>query len=120
MAELYVQWDADKKTIVKGPQGNPGEGPGWYPYLQIGEIDNPRLQKHIVDLEPQRGVVIHMLEPTQPTWLERRMDGYGNLEDQLDMIFHDIERGRLNRRGSFYQFIKSVKDAHPKPLDGGS
>lgn len=39
---------------------------------------------------------------------------YPNIEEQLDKLFHDIDNGTLNKQGSFYNAIKSVKDTYPK------
>ena len=44
-----------------------------------------------------------------------RMGKYPDLDHQLDMLFHDIEEGRLDKTGSFYRAIKAVKEKYPKP-----
>ena len=44
-----------------------------------------------------------------------RMGKYPDLDHQLDMIFHDIEEGKLDKTGSFYCAIKKVKEKYPKP-----
>ena len=43
-----------------------------------------------------------------------RMGKYPDLDHQLDMLFHDIEEGRLDKTGSFYRAIKKVKEKYPK------
>jgi hypothetical protein len=48
------------------------------------------------------------------TWFQARQSGYGGIEEQLDMLWHDIEAGTLDKTGSFYLFIKQVKDSFPK------
>ena len=40
--------------------------------------------------------------------------GLGKSE-QLDLLFHDIENGTLDQTGDFYNYLKRVKDMHPKP-----
>jgi hypothetical protein len=40
---------------------------------------------------------------------------YPTIEHQLDLLFHDIEDGKLDKTGSFYNVIKKVKDKYPKP-----
>jgi hypothetical protein len=45
----------------------------------------------------------------------RRREQYPPLGEQLDKLFHDIENGTLNIDGEFFQVIKAVKDANPKP-----
>jgi hypothetical protein len=40
---------------------------------------------------------------------------YASLEDQLDMLYHDIVAGKLDTTGTWATHIKAVKDANPKP-----
>ena len=39
---------------------------------------------------------------------------YPSIGDQLDMLWHAIDSGTLNKTSDFYTAIKAVKDAHPK------
>lgn len=39
---------------------------------------------------------------------------YPSIGDQLDMLWHAIDNGTLNKTSDFYTAIKAVKDAHPK------
>jgi hypothetical protein len=39
---------------------------------------------------------------------------YPPLGDQLDMLWHAIDNGTLNKTSDFYTAIKAVKDAYPK------
>jgi hypothetical protein len=34
---------------------------------------------------------------------------------QLDKLWHDINDGKLDKTGSFYAYIKGIKDANAKP-----
>ena len=34
---------------------------------------------------------------------------------QLDKLWHDIDEGKLDKTGSFYTTIKTIKDKYPKP-----
>ena len=49
----------------------------------------------------------------QPYILGRNRE-FPHLRDQLSMIYDDIENGTLDKTGSFYKSIKSVKDKYPK------
>jgi len=40
---------------------------------------------------------------------------YPSINDQLDMLWHAMDDGALPRVDSFYDAIKAVKDANPKP-----
>ena len=42
---------------------------------------------------------------------------YPNLGEQFDLLFKDIDSGKVSKDGGFYKAIKSVKDAHPKPSE---
>lgn len=43
-----------------------------------------------------------------------RENKYPNIKSQLDMLWHAIDSGTLNKTSDFYTTIKAVKDAHPK------
>jgi len=43
-----------------------------------------------------------------------RTKQYPSIGDQLDMLWHAIDNGTLNKTSDFYTAIKAVKDAHPK------
>ena len=45
--------------------------------------------------------------------LKRRI-GYLTWQEQLDKLYHDINDGKLDKTGSWYTHIKSVKDANSK------
>lgn len=40
---------------------------------------------------------------------------YPKIADQLDMLWHAMDRGELPKVQEFYDAIKSVKDRSPKP-----
>lgn len=44
-----------------------------------------------------------------------RKQKYPQLSEQLDMLWHSIEQGSLNKDSEFYKAIKAVKDEFPKP-----
>lgn len=44
-------------------------------------------------------------------------EGYPSISDQLDMLWHAIDSGSLDKNSEFYLKLKSVKDAHPKPME---
>jgi len=39
---------------------------------------------------------------------------YPRIADQLDMLWHAIDSGALNKTSDFYTTIKAVKDTYPK------
>ena len=42
---------------------------------------------------------------------------YPGLGEQFDLLFKDIDSGKVSKDGGFYQAIKAVKDKHPKPSE---
>lgn len=43
-----------------------------------------------------------------------RASNYPDIKEQLDMIWHAIDSGELDRNSNFYLALKSVKDSYPK------
>tara|TARA_R110000765_G_scaffold298513_2_gene393591 strand:+ start:649 stop:996 length:348 start_codon:yes stop_codon:yes gene_type:complete len=41
--------------------------------------------------------------------------GYEIIGEQLDKLWHDIDEGKLDKNGSFYTYIKTIKDRWSKP-----
>lgn len=48
-------------------------------------------------------------------WKLEREARYGLLQDQLDMLWHDINNDVALKDGQWFNHIKSIKDAVPKP-----
>ena len=46
--------------------------------------------------------------------LDKRRTEYLSWNEQLDKLWHDINDGKLDKTGSWYTHIKSVKDANSK------
>ena len=44
----------------------------------------------------------------------KREKEYLSWQEQLDKLYHDIDDGKLDKTGSWYKHIKSVKDANSK------
>ena len=44
-----------------------------------------------------------------------RADIYPEIGDQLDMLWHAIDSGTLDKTSDFYTTLKKVKDDNPKP-----
>ena len=43
-----------------------------------------------------------------------RQPEYPEIGDQLDMLFHAIDAGALDKNSDFYTTLKAVKDKYPK------
>ena len=73
-----------------------------------------------VPAQPEWDSKVRDAEPEYQTWLmlEHRKASYIFVENQIDMIFKDIDAGFFGedaKNGSFYKFIKEIKDTYPKP-----
>ena len=49
------------------------------------------------------------------TYTQARMSEYPSLEEQLDLLWHAIDKGKLNKTSDFYKKLKAVKKNNPKP-----
>lgn len=47
------------------------------------------------------------------TQVDRKI-GYGDIGEQLDLLYKDLVAGNLDETGEWAQFIKNVKDSNPK------
>tara|TARA_B100001113_G_C20966474_1_gene559793 strand:+ start:532 stop:846 length:315 start_codon:yes stop_codon:yes gene_type:complete len=45
----------------------------------------------------------------------KRSEQYVSIQEQLDLLWHDIDEGKLDKTGGFYNAIKGIKDRNPKP-----
>jgi len=53
-------------------------------------------------------------EETNNTVRSTRKTGYGDIGDQLDLLYKDMVAGKLDTTGDWAVKIKAVKDANPK------
>lgn len=44
-----------------------------------------------------------------------RLLAYPEIGEQLDMLWHAIDSGTLDKTSDFYTKLKAVKDKYPKP-----
>jgi hypothetical protein len=84
----------------------------WEDYDSIQWLDeeNPIPTRQELEAEAQR--LQDLFESTQ--YQRDRAVQYPKIADQLDMLWHAIDSGTLNKTSDFYTAIKAVKDAHPK------
>ena len=53
-------------------------------------------------------------------YIDARVAAYERLEDQLDMLYKDIDAGKFGedaKTGTWYLHIKGIKDGNAKPAD---
>lgn len=69
--------------------------------------------------KPSQKEIADMLKVLQIEWdaqeyARNRKKSYPELAEQLDMIYHAIDAGALDKDSNFYKTLKSVKDKYPK------
>jgi len=113
--DQFVEWDSDTSAVVTGPQGVKGGVDNWYPLVEGPEEQNPETQtvEYYFD-EDQQVVTWRVTGDATPTPIQSRQWEYPSFADQLDMLWHDIDNGALDKTGLFYAALKAVKDANPK------
>jgi hypothetical protein len=47
---------------------------------------------------------------------KRRAEEYPSLQDQLDMLWHGMNNGTMEKVEPFYSSIKAVKDKYPRTV----
>ena len=68
--------------------------------------DNPPTQKQIDD---------KIADYDAKKYQRDRASSYPPLAEQFDLLFKDINSGKVNKDGGFYKAIKGVKNDFPKP-----
>ena len=53
-------------------------------------------------------------EYSNTSYQRTRATQYPKIVDQLDMLWHAIDSGSLDKDSDFYKSLKAVKDANPK------
>lgn len=68
-------------------------------------------------LQPPPAEIAEKLDQLN-SWRNQRQEKYGNIGEQLNLLFDDIEAGLFGDRaktGQWYNHIKSIKDVVIKP-----
>ena len=60
------------------------------------------------------GVLTPPAPHPEPTYSQLRRNIYPGIGDQLDMLWHAINDGTLDKTSDFYTTLKAVKDKYPK------
>jgi hypothetical protein len=73
--------------------------------------------------EPKEDWVEYIEDPNmlpdpnyQPPYDAMRRNNYPRLENQLDMLWHELNTsGSISSTGEWFQTVQTVKNTHPKP-----
>ena len=79
-------------------------------YEGLNWLDDEQIKPTQQEVEDKVAELIADFESKQ----YQRQRVYPSLGDQLDMLWHAIDNGTLNKTSDFYTAIKAVKDANPK------
>jgi hypothetical protein len=71
------------------------------------------------ELKPTDKEIADTIKLLQAEWdaakyARNRKKSYPQIADQLDMIYHAIDAGALDKDSDFYKALKAVKDKYPK------
>lgn len=57
-------------------------------------------------------------EAEATAWFGNRVNEYPSISDQLDMLWHSMDKGEIPGKGiPWYNAIKVVKETYPKPSE---
>lgn len=54
-------------------------------------------------------------EQQKQSYRLKRQAAYPPISEQLDMLWHALDQGKLDKSCDFYTQLKAVKDKYPKP-----
>lgn len=95
------------KTLQDLYKENPKE------YKRMVSIANREHRKLFVENDK-----LTLSEPNfhQKDYVIYRKENYPRLQEQLDMLWHAIDEGKLDKTSKFYTTLKEIKDKFPKTL----
>ena len=105
---------ANSKTADFGSGGNVSlqdDSDGKGPYIKswsVSGLDKPT-DSQIASYETAGNT-----EEASNTVKSKRKTAYGDIGDELDMLYKDIVAGKVDATGDFAKHVKAVKDANPK------
>jgi len=113
MNTQYVKYNKETKTIEAGPQEHKPDDT-WVTFVPASESTFDKETALWFDETRQALTQWVIGDKEQPYNLQRKVS-YPQIPEQFDKLFHDITNGTLTTDGEWYQSIKAVKDAIPKP-----
>ena len=78
-------------------------------------LDDEKVKASITKLNADASATLYQLERTSS--INENKPPYASIGDQLDMLWHDIDSGKLGdtaKTGTWYLAVKKVKDNFPK------
>ena len=89
------------------------------PNAQFVSSETGIMEWHSSETQPSQEEVDAKLKELQDDYDSKkyqrdRADTYPAIGDQLDMLFHAIDAGKVDKTSDFYKSLKAVKDKYPK------
>ena len=101
-AEAQTEIDA-KKTA------NGGDG-------MFAQVNNVR--REFTDAEYDQAIkdsAAWKLDQQDNNYIRERQESYPALDEQFDLLYHDMVAGKGDKTGEWFKAVKKVKDDNPKP-----
>lgn len=92
------------KTLIDLYKENPKE------YAKMAILANEQNKK--LDVVDDKLVLIDVEQPSD--YQTMRRFNYPEIGEQLDLLWHAIDEGKLDKTSDFYLRLKAVKDEFPK------
>ena len=89
------------------------------PNAQFVSSETAIMEWHSSETQPSQEDVDAKLKELQDDYDSKkyqrdRAEQYPAIGDQLDMLFHAIDAGKVDKTSDFYKSLKAVKDKYPK------
>jgi len=55
------------------------------------------------------------IEAAKVAYIHKRQSEYPSVQEQFDLLWHDIQDGVVLSKGEWYTAIETIKDKYPKP-----
>jgi len=105
--KIKVKFDANMLSVSAASQRDDAEGDGVYDAPE-GWTTSQRLK--LVDGQ------LEIATDDDIPYAEKRRSEYPTVEEQLDMIYHEIAaQGAIGSTGAWFAARKAIKDKYPKP-----
>ncbi len=96
-ADAILALDPNSHFVIREPEIESIENPS--------SLNEEAIQAKLAELQDEYDALQYQRD--------RKLE-YPEIGDQLDMLFHAIDAGALDKNSDFYTTLKAVKDKYPK------
>ena len=115
--DAILALDADAQVVVNGKPSDKTEYEANVKYISGKDKNGNAIYKNTQDFTwAQVSAKKTELQTAYDNnaYQRKRKEEYLSWNEQLDLLWHDINDGKLDKTGSWYKHIKAVKDANSK------